>query len=114
MVFFHREKFDMQYAKTKKWYLPASGIPWFDVEIYKGSVRRVQYTMNNTKGDAGYQPPPCFVDWPADTYAMPTPAVKWTIQHCLNIVSSCQLYLKSHRYCEDLCTILTFLISQRT
>ena len=81
----------MQYAKTKKWYLPASGIPWFDVEIYKGSVRRVQYTMNNTKGDAGYQPPPCFVDWPADTYAMPTPAVKWTIQHCLNIVSSCQL-----------------------
>ena len=81
---FPGEKFDIQYAKTKKWYLPASGIPWFDVEIYKGSVRRIQYTMNNTD-PTGYQPPPCFIDWPADTYKKPTAAVKWTIDHCKNV-----------------------------
>ena len=47
-----------------------------------GTVRRIQYTFNNTAA-GGYQPPPCFVDWPAGTL---TGTVDWIIGHCPNLV----------------------------
>ena len=38
--------------------------------------------LNNTDPD-GYQPPPCFVDWPEGTF---TGETKWTLGHCQNLV----------------------------
>lgn len=64
-------------------YLPANGIPSFTLEFYKGTARRIQYTLNNTDPE-GYQPPPCIIDWPTGTFQGVT---KWTIDHCNNVVS---------------------------
>ena len=47
--------------------MAAAGHPYFNVSFYGGSVRRIQYTMNNTEVD-GYNPPPCAVDWPDSAY----------------------------------------------
>ena len=49
---------------------------------FTGTVRRIQYTFNNTN-DKGYQPPPCFIDWPEGTL---TGKVQWVIGHCPNMV----------------------------
>ena len=61
-------------------YIP--GIPYFTLEFYKGTARRIQYMLNNTDPD-GHQPPPCFVDWPEGTFSGET---KWTLGHCQNLV----------------------------
>ena len=42
--------------------------------------------LNNTDAD-GYQPPPCFVDWPEGTFNGET---KWTVGHCQNLVNDFQ------------------------
>ena len=47
--------------------MAAAGHPYFNVSFWSGSVRRIQYTMNNTEID-GYNPPPCAVDWPDSAY----------------------------------------------
>lgn len=65
------------------WYIPAAAFPHFIVSIYKGTVRRAQCTVNNTDLE-GYQPPPCFVDWPEGAM---TGTTSWKISHCMNIVS---------------------------
>ena len=100
---------------NKKWYLPAAGIPGFELDIYRGNyflyfnpivltskkpilnyfqnvhyfilgtARRIQYTLNNTDV-GGYNPPPCFIDWPAPTDARGSATYKWTISHCPNLV----------------------------
>ena len=50
-----------------------------------GTARRIQYTLNNTDV-GGYNPPPCFIDWPAPTDARGSATYKWTISHCPNLV----------------------------
>ena len=54
--------------------------------IKTGTARRIEYTMNNTDLVNGYNPPPCFIDWPAKTDASGSPQYKWTINHCPNLV----------------------------
>jgi hypothetical protein len=84
---FDNEVFPVDYVlKNKKWYLPASAIPFFNMSFYKGTPRRVQYTFNATDVDQ-YQPPPCYIDWPHEALLQPYPAIKFSIQHCPNIVS---------------------------
>ena len=64
-----------------KFYMAAAGHPYFNVSFYGGSVRRIQYTMNNTDID-GYNPPPCAVDWPDSAYK---DRYNWIIHHCPNV-----------------------------
>ncbi len=64
------------------WYLPAASYPKFTVSVYKGTVRRIQYTMNNTD-PTRYQPPPCMIDWPEGTFEG---VQSWEIGHCPNVV----------------------------
>jgi hypothetical protein len=49
---------------------------------FQGTARRIQYTFNNT-AIGGYQPPPCFMDWPDGTL---TGTLNWIIGHCPNLV----------------------------
>ena len=51
-----------------------------------GTARRIQYTMNNTDLVNGYNPEPCFVDWPPNKDANGEPLYKWEISHCPNLV----------------------------
>ena len=51
-----------------------------------GTARRIQYTMNNTDLVNGYNPEPCFVDWPPNKDANGAPLYKWEISHCPNLV----------------------------
>lgn len=74
------ERFSCDFVDLR-WYLPAAGHPKFNVSLYAGSVRRIQYTFNNTV-PGEYQPPPCKVDWPAKTFEG---QVEWEIGHCGNL-----------------------------
>ncbi len=47
-------------------------------------MRRIQYTFNNTDSE-GYQPPPCFRDWPEKTFEG---SKYWTIDHCPELVTT--------------------------
>ena len=77
---FGSDIFNMDFSlETKKWYIPASGMPYFNMSL-EGTPRRVQYTFNNTDISA-YQPPPCFVDWPEGVLEK-----RFSISHCPNIV----------------------------
>ena len=80
---FGNDNFGMDFAlATKKWYIPACGVPYFNMTL-EGTPRRVQYTFNNTD-ISGYQPPPCYVDWPAGALEGNN---RFSISHCPNIVS---------------------------
>ncbi len=58
---------------------------------FRGSVRRMQYTFNNTVED-GYSPPPCSVDWPDQAFGG---KYNWAIGHCTEIVSNSQTHENS-------------------
>ena len=74
--------FAMDYQmSTKKWYIPAAGVPYFNMTLFEGTPRRVQYTFNNTDENE-YQPPPCFVDWPEGAIEGDS---KFSVGHCPNI-----------------------------
>ena len=80
---FDRDIFSMDFSlATKKWYIPACGVPYFNMSL-EGTPRRVQYTFNNTDL-AGYQPPPCYIDWPEGAL---DGMKRFSISHCPNIVS---------------------------
>ena len=49
----------------------------FPSNLNLGTARRIQYTLNNTDV-SGYNPPPCFHDWPPTTDSTGAPW-KWTI-----------------------------------
>ena len=59
-----------------------------------GTARRIQYTMNNTDLVNGYNPEPCFVDWPPNKDANGQPLYKWEISHCPNLVI--HFYISMH------------------
>jgi hypothetical protein len=80
---FGAEIFDCDFIEGT-WYLPGGAMPYFTLSIYTGTVRRIQYTMNNTNIE-GYQPPPCYVDWPEGTF---DGTVSWVIGHCPDVVST--------------------------
>ena len=42
--------------------------------------------MNNTDLVSGYNPEPCFVDWPPNKDANGADLYKWEISHCPNLV----------------------------
>ena len=73
-------KMDYQMS-TKKWYIPAAGTPYFNMTLFEGTPRRIQFTFNNTDTTA-YQPPPCFIDWPEGAIDGES---KFSIGHCPNI-----------------------------
>ena len=56
----------------------------FPFNLNLGTARRIQYTLNNTDRN-GYNPPPCFQDWPRTDDDTGAPW-KWTIKHCPNLV----------------------------
>ncbi|XP_059084083.1 uncharacterized protein LOC131881279 [Tigriopus californicus] len=78
---FGEERFPCDFIDLR-WYMPASGHPKINVSLYAGSVRRIQYTFNNT-APGEYQPPPCIADWPAKTFEG---QVEWELGHCGNLV----------------------------
>jgi hypothetical protein len=39
--------------------------------LFSGTPRRIGYTMNNTRGAEGYNPPICYVDWPPGNLMKP-------------------------------------------
>ena len=78
---FGKDVFGMDYSLAfKKWYIPASGVPYFNMSL-EGTPRRVQFTFNNTDIEE-YQPPPCFVDWPDGAL---DGVKRFSIKHCPNI-----------------------------
>ena len=77
--------FPMDYQmETKKWYLPAAATPYFNMSLFEGTPRRIQFTFNNTV-ENDYQPPPCFVDWPEGAIEGES---RFSIGHCPNISES--------------------------
>ena len=79
---FDRKVFSMDFSlATKKWYIPACGVPYFNLTL-EGTPRRVQYTFNNTD-ISEYQPPPCFTDWHPGTL---DGVKRFSVSHCPNIV----------------------------
>lgn len=80
---FGKDIFGMDFSlATKKWYIPACGVPYFNMTL-EGTPRRIQYTFNNTD-ISEYQPPPCYVDWPSGAIEG---LKRFSISHCPNIVS---------------------------
>ena len=63
----------------------------FPFDFNLGTARRIQYTLNNTDV-SGYNPPPCFHDWPPTTDSTGAPW-KWTISHCPNLVCIKTFYI---------------------
>ena len=46
--------FPMDYQmETKKWYLPAAATPYFNMSLFEGTPRRIQFTFNNTDDTIG-------------------------------------------------------------
>lgn len=46
--------FPMDYQmETKKWYLPAAATPYFNMSLFEGTPRRIQFTFNNTDDTVG-------------------------------------------------------------
>ena len=79
------ERPELDFVKPK-FYLPADAWPAFELSMYKGegksidlyykrlfsgTPRRIGYTMNNTRGAEGYNPPICYVDWPPGNLMKP-------------------------------------------
>ena len=54
------------------------------IVFFSGNVRRIQYTFNTTDPTV-YQPPPCVIDWPKDTFSG---QVEWNIGHCPNLTEA--------------------------
>ena len=77
-----KERLALDYFEGK-WYMPTGAVPRFKINIHRGTVRRIQYTMKNTEKN-GFEPEPCIADWPQGTF---TGTVEWEIGHCRDLVT---------------------------
>ena len=66
--------------------------------------------MNNTDLVNGYNPEPCFVDWPPNKDANGEPLYKWEISHCPNLVIDFYTHCICQLLYSDAQHILVFLL----
>ena len=64
---------ELDFVKPK-YYMPAQAHPVFELNMYKGTPRKIAYSFNNTETDPSlnpYNPEFCYIDWPPDNLMKP-------------------------------------------
>ena len=83
-----------------KFYLPAAAHPVFELNMYKGTPRKIAYNFSNVNPEGG-NPEMCYIDWPpgnlmkpctwiscrdqAASYGGFIPQLVWDIENCKNV-----------------------------
>lgn len=64
------ERPEVEFVKPK-YYLPADAWPAFELNMYKGTPRRIAYKFNNTKENGTEPAEACYIDWPENNLMKP-------------------------------------------